>query len=348
MNFTDTRGLVLGKFLPPHAGHLRLARFAEVMVHQLDVVVATSKAESIPGGLRHQWMAELCPRANVHHLDDELPAYPHQHPDFWSLWKASLQNCLSEPPTHVFASEDYGAELAEVLGATFVPMTRPSGENSGPLAISGTELRREPWTHWEHLPNVVRPHFLRRIHIVGPESVGKSTLAADLAAEFGTVWVPEYARTWLTREGAPLKRPGGPDGSEQAAVTLGDMETIAQGHCASARSLERFATRRVFLDTDVLATTLWSKTLLGSVPDEVAEIAAAERPDLTLLLDVDVPFVPDAVRYLPEERRSFFDAYESLLQSAKRPYTILRGSWQERFDAACRAVRAVPPPKPLP
>jgi NadR type nicotinamide-nucleotide adenylyltransferase len=339
-----TRGLVLGKFLPPHAGHLRLVRFAEAMVDRVDVVVATSETESIPGALRVPWMKQLCPFATVHHLDEELPAYPDEHPEFWALWRASLLRCLGDAPTHVFASESYGAELADVLGAKFVPMARPGTEGDGPLAISGTELRRDPWNHWEHLPAVVRPHFLRHIHVVGPESVGKSTLCADLAAEFNTVWVPEYARTWLTRRGAPMEER---EGRAQPAVSLDDMIEIARGHTASVSSLAQAATRRLFLDTDVLATKLWSSVLLGSVPTEVEGLASEERPDLTLLLDVDVPFVPDSIRYLPEERRSFFQAYESLLQSAGRPYTILRGGWQERFSAARSASLAVPPPEPL-
>lgn len=341
MSSTQTRGLVLGKFLPPHAGHLRLVRFAAAMVDRLDVIVGTLPTEPIPGELRFAWMKELFPEATVHHLDEVLPAYPHEHPDFWELWKASLLRCLDGAPTHVFASEDYGAELARVLGATFVPVTRPTSEEDGPIAISGTELRRDPWKHWHYLPDPVRPYFLRRIHIVGPESVGKSTLAANLAQEFESVWVPEYARTWLTREGAPM------DG-ELARVTPQDMATIARGHRASAMSLERSANRRLFFDTDVLSTTLWSKTLVGSVPAVVTEMAALEEPDLTLLLDVDVPFVADSIRYLPEERQGFFRAFEDLLQSASRPYLVLRGGFEERLAAAVDAVQALPPPDPLP
>ena len=341
MNATPTRGLVLGKFLPPHLGHLRLVRFAAAMVDHLDVVVGTLAAEPIPGALRAEWMTELCPNAAVHHLDEELPASPLEHPDFWTLWKSSLLGCIGEPPTHVFASESYGAELARVLGATFVPLSRPSTPSDGPFPISGTELRRKPWVHWEHLPDVVRPHFLRRIHVVGPESVGKSTLAAGLADRFETVWAPEYARTWLTREGAPMK-------GDVAAVTLEDMVAIARGHTASVQSLERSANRRLFVDTDVLGSTLWSEMLLGSVPRELTELAAAEQPDLTLLLDVDVPFVQDSIRYLPDQRKAFFDAYEALLRAAERPYTVLRGGFEERFASAVLAVQNLPEPEPLP
>ncbi len=336
-----TRGLVIGKFLPPHVGHLRLVRFAQAMVDDLQIVVGSLPSEPIPGVLRTEWMAELCPQAAVHHLADELPAYPDEHPDFWQLWCAALLRTVGKPPTHVFASESYGAELARRLGATFVPVLRPNDATDGPLATSGTAIRQDPWKHWDHIPDVVRPHFLRRIHVVGPESVGKSRLCAQLAAEFNTVWVPEYARTWLTREGTPM------DG-ETAKVAPEDMIVIARGHLASQRALERSANRRIFLDTDVLATSLWSAVLHGATSETVERLAATERPDLTLLLDVDVPYVPDTVRYLPEERRSFFDRYEALLQSAGRPYTIIRGSFRQRINGAIEAVQAVPPPPPMP
>ncbi|QDV09445.1 Trifunctional NAD biosynthesis/regulator protein NadR [Planctomycetes bacterium Poly30] len=336
-----TRGLVLGKFLPPHAGHLRLLRFAEQMVDDLDVIVASVASEPIGSELRVRWMKELIPGATVHALTDDLPSLPEQSPDFWPLWRTSLLRCLERPPTHVFASEGYGAELARQLGARFVPVTRPGTDDEGPIATSGTAIRRNPWEHWRHLPDVVRPHFLRRIAIAGPESVGKSTLAARLAKEFETVWVPEYARDWLTREGAPM------DG-ETARVEPGDMVMIARGHAASQRALERSANRRLFVDTDALATTIWCEFLHGQVPEEVASIAEAEAPDLTLLLDVDVPFVPDPIRYLPEERRRFFDRYEAALQEAGRPFALIRGDFEERFRAAVDAVRAVPPPEPMP
>ncbi|VAW30185.1 hypothetical protein MNBD_BACTEROID07-850, partial [hydrothermal vent metagenome] len=39
--------------------------------------------------------------------------------------------------------------------------------------------------------------MLKRIAITGPESTGKSELAAWLASAYQTSWVPEYAREYL-------------------------------------------------------------------------------------------------------------------------------------------------------
>ncbi len=317
------KGLVLGKFLPPHQGHIYLCEFAQNYVEDLAIVVGTLKSEPIPGVLRHGWMTELFPGARVLHLTDENPQYPHEHPDFWQIWKASLTRILPWRPDYVFASELYGFPLAEILGAQFVPVD--VGRTAVP--ISGSQIRADPWSHWDSIPPCVRPFFLRRVCIFGPESTGKSTLTAQLARHFQTVCVPEYARTWLEpREGR---------------ISPADIPQIARGQIAAEDALARHANRLLFCDTDLLTTAIWSEVLFEGCPAWIRAEAQARRYDLTLLLDVDVPWVGDCVRYLPDERRSFFARCEAALEAAERPYVIIRGSWEERFSSACAAVNAL-------
>jgi nicotinamide riboside kinase len=38
---------------------------------------------------------------------------------------------------------------------------------------------------------------IQKIVVLGPESTGKSTLCAALAAHYQTIWTPEYARAYL-------------------------------------------------------------------------------------------------------------------------------------------------------
>src|SRR3954464_12879435 len=109
-------GMLLGKFMPPHLGHVYLVEFAQRFVDHLTVVVCSLPSEPIPGSLRFAWMRELFPAANVVHLTDDLPQEPCQHPDFWQLWHDSLLRVVPGRPDFVFASEDYGWKLAEVLG----------------------------------------------------------------------------------------------------------------------------------------------------------------------------------------------------------------------------------------
>ena len=42
---------------------------------------------------------------------------------------------------------------------------------------------------------------MKKIVIIGPESTGKSTLCEKLAAHYETVWVKEYAREFLLKNG---------------------------------------------------------------------------------------------------------------------------------------------------
>ena len=315
-----TTGMLLGKFLPPHLGHVFLGEFAARYVDRLTVVVCSLAREPISGELRFRWMRELFPFENVVHLTDELPQDPSEHPDFWNLWRTALQRVLPAKPDCVFASEQYGWRLAEELGATFVPVNAARDA----VPISGTAIRTDPMANWQYIPRCVRPYFVKRVCVFGPESTGKTTLCRKLADHFRTAWVPEYARTLLEARGGDVR--------------YEDMEPIARGHIASEDALSRNAHRVLFSDTDALATLIWSDTLFGRVPDFVREQAETRAADLYLLCAPDVPWVGDAVRYLPDGGRAFFERCEHELKARGRNYVVIRGSWDERFAAAAAAV----------
>lgn len=311
-------GLVLGKFLPPHLGHLYLCEFAQAQVERLCVVVGSLPGEPIPGALRHAWMQELLPGCEVVHLDEVLPQYPHEHEDFWTLWREALRRVMPFAPERVFASEAYGQGLAEVLGARFVPLEREA------MGISGTALREDPWAHWRWLVRPARPWFLKRVCVFGPESTGKTTLARQLAERYDTLWVPEYARALIEAQGGELQAP--------------DIERIAQGQLASERALARSAHRILFSDTDLLSTTIWSRELFGRCPDWIEAAAAEQRFDLTLLCDVDLAWEADVARYRPRGREDFLRRCEAALQAHDRPYVKISGEGPARLEAAIEAV----------
>ena len=47
-NTNPTRGLVLGKFMPPHQGHVYLVEFAKNYVDSLALVVETEPDQPVP------------------------------------------------------------------------------------------------------------------------------------------------------------------------------------------------------------------------------------------------------------------------------------------------------------
>ncbi len=317
---TARHGMVLGKFLPPHAGHVHLCEAARRMCDELTIVVGTLAGEPIPGELRVGWMRELMPDARIVHLTAALPQQPSEHPEFWRLWRETLLGLLPRAPDRVFTADAYGERLAAELGASWIPVD--PGRTVFP--ISGTEVRDDPMRHWESLPRCVRPYFARRVSVFGPESTGKTTLAARLARELATVHVPEFARAYLESRGGVFTRP--------------DLDVLGEGQIALEDSLARDANRVLICDTDPLLTVVWSEVMYGEASRWLRTTAAARRYDLTLLCEVDLPWVDDPVRYLPAERAQFLARCEAALRAARRPYTVVRGSGDARTLAARAAI----------
>ncbi|MCA9794031.1 MAG: AAA family ATPase, partial [Candidatus Eremiobacteraeota bacterium] len=308
-------GVVLGKFMPVHNGHRYLIDFARHYCDELTIVVGSLACEPIPGTLRVEWMRELYPAQRVVHVTDENPQYPHEHPDFWAIWRQTLQRALGHKPDYLFASEEYGQRLAEELGASYVP----TNGLRGLVAVSGSQIRQDPETHWQHLPSCVRPYFVRRICVFGPESSGKSTLAERLASHYQTVWVPEYARLYLERQGR---------------FETADIEPIARGQLASEQALARRARWLMFSDTDLLTTSIWADWLLQARHPWLDRQIEAQHYDLYLLCDADLPWKKDELRYLPHHGRQFLERCRTELETRKRPYALISGRGEERFQLA--------------
>ena len=312
--------------MPPTRGHQFLIEFARQYVERLTVLVCSLKRDPIPGELRYRWVREMFPQAEVRvvHETRELPQEPKDHPDFWNIWKGVIGDAAPEGVDYFFASEAYGQKTAEVIGGgcRYVEVDRPREL----VPISGSKVRAEPMRHWEMLPEVVRPYFLKRVCVFGPESTGKSTLAHDLAREFQTVYAWEYAR--------PLLDPQGGKCFEE------DIPMIVRGQVATEEALARQANRVLFCDTDVLTTTIWSDALFGSTPGWVRELAEQRTYDLYLVMDVDVPWVDDDQRFFSEQsvRREMFERFVSALGKRGRKYRIIRGDWARRFASAAEAV----------
>lgn len=314
------RGLVLGKFMPPHQGHCFLVNFARFYAQELVIVVGSMPTEPIPGSLRFQWMQELFPDCQVVHLDKVLPQYPHEDPHFWELWRTSLEAVVPGAIDLVFASEDYGSRLAQELKAQFLPLDIQRQS----IPISGTAIRENPLQNWDYLPACVRPYFLKRIAVLGPESSGKSTLAKDLARQYHSLAVPEYAEILLREQAGQLCE--------------ADMPRIAQGQWALEEALARQAQKVLFCDTDLLSTCLWWEELYGYTPPDLETRAKAQTYALTLLCKPDLTWHDDIHRLRPKTRLRFFERCQRKLEAWKRPYVVIEGQGKQRINHAMKAL----------
>ena len=322
-----TRGFFLGKFMPPHNGHLFVCDVARHRVDELTVLLCSHDAEPIDGHLRAAWMTEcLGPRCNLVHMHRDIPQEPKDHPDFWQIWKDAIFEHHPDPIDFVFGSEDYVLKLAEVLNAKpfIVDVDRQS------VPVSATKIREAPRQHWQHIPPPVRPYFQKRVTLIGPESTGKSTLSEILAKNFQTKAIPEYGRDY----DATFKQ--GTDWNAE------DFTMIAEGHIAMAAPIAANAGPIVIEDTDLLQTVVWSEALLKQAPPALVErLMAADHPNLYLLLSPDIDWIDDGTRYhsTAEERQWFHARLKHWLETIGAPWVEISGpSWTARERAAKHAV----------
>lgn len=313
------KGFILGKFLPPHAGHLHLVRSAMAQTEELTVLVCTILKEPIPGRLRYRWMCDLFPDANVVHVTDEVPSYPHEHPDFEAIWTALLKREV--PGTEVFfSSEDYGEDVARWLSIDHVLVDKERIT----FPVSGTVIREEALKHWEFIPEIVRPYFVKRIVLTGPESTGKTTMAQQLAQHFHTNWVEEYGRDYFVKNGGISE--------------ISDLSRIAEGQVRLEEEALLHANKLLFCDTDLIVTQVWSEIYFKQCPEEVIDLSHTRRYDLHLLMDIDIPWEDDGTREFPQLREWHFKRLKEELDQRNLPYVIISGSFEERFQACMMAI----------
>lgn len=316
-----TRGLVLGKFLPYHAGHAHLIRTARAQVDELVVLVCSIEREPIPGALRFRWVRDAHPDCRVVHVAEEVPQAPEEHAEFWPIWTALIARYAGRVDT-VFTSEDYGDELARRIGARHVCIDRERRT----VPISGSAIRADPMRYWEAIPPGVRPWFVRRVVLLGTESTGKTTLSRHLAKRFDTVMVEEYGRPYC-------------DTRPALSLELHDFEAIAWGQATWEDEGAELANRVLICDTDLHTTATWSDLVIGTRPWWLTDAARARRYDLVLLLDHHgTPWVDDGTRVLSGRRDEHMRLLRAELDAAGRTYHEIGGSFADREREAERLV----------
>ncbi len=167
------------------------------------------------------------------------------------------------------------------------------------------------------------------ICLTGPESTGKSNLAAALAAALDCPLVPEVARTYLT--GRP-------------AYTRADVLEIARRQVRAESQMLAAAHGTIVCDTDLLVLQVWWEEKYGALPDELVTALASRTPRVYLLTAADLPWEHDPLRENPHDRERLLARYEGLLDASGFPWALVSGQGEERLANALRALTTIEPP----
>ena len=175
------------------------------------------------------------------------------------------------------------------------------------------------------------------VAIVGAESTGKTTLAAELAATLrargqDAVAVDEALRDFCDREARTPRQ------DEQAAIAREQSGRIATA--AAAHAL-------VVADTTALMTAVYSDLVFGDTTLYASAEAAQRGYGLTLLTALDLPWQADGLqRDGPQVREPVDAKVRAALARAGVDYAVVAGTGPARLAAAVAAVdRVLAPPE---
>ncbi|MCA4899617.1 MAG: AAA family ATPase [Bacteroidota bacterium] len=308
------RGLVIGKFMPVHNGHLALIGFAKSQCNELIVSMSYTLIDPIDHNIRFGWLKQLLaddPNVRVEEslddFDDEsVPLFERT-----KVWARFIQKRFPKIDL-VISSESYGEPFAHHLGVPHVLFDLHRAQ----VPVSATLVREKPLTYWNYIPKIVQPYFVKKVCLYGPESTGKSVMAKKLADLYQTEWVPEVAREFVSSN----------------VFTVEEIVKIGNAHVARIAEKEKIANRFLFCDTDIITTQIYCNYYLHTVPPVLFELEKQVRFDAYFLFDIDVPWVADGMRDLSHLRKQMFETFKSELERRSLPYTFVQGNWDQRLQ----------------
>lgn len=314
------RGLIVGKFYPPHAGHHYLIRSGQAACDDLTVLVCHRPEHAIPGELRAQWLRQAHPGVIVRVIHDKIDD---RDSPAWA--RLALQEMDGKIDV-VITSEDYGKPWSEAIGCDHVQVDI----DRRAYPCSGTAVRKNPYTVWQYLSDPVKAYFAFRVCLVGAESTGKTTLTQALAAHYDTTWVPEYGRTY----------------SENVVKDVWNYTWASQDFTKIAKEQARIedeaattANKILVCDTDVFATSIWHKRYMGVRSPQVEKIASKRpRVSLYVLTDPETPFQQDGYRDGQDIRDWMHREFVDSLTMWGKDYIVVRGTPADRLETAVRAI----------
>lgn len=336
-----TVGFFGGKFLPLHLGHVYAIVQASTIVDELYIVLSHSekrdkelckntKMNYVENRVRLRWLHQIVKdldHVKVIEIEDNYSNVDYD----WEEGALAIKKRIGKQIDYVFSSEQ---EYESIFTKLYPESSHfLIDENRDTVPISATQIREEGvYKNWNFLPDVVKPHFVKKVVIVGTESCGKSTLTRNLAKIYNTSFVEEYGRTHC-------EKIGGCDG----IMLEEDYPLIAYTHKVKEYEAIENANKIVFIDTEATVTQFYSELYNHQHQSVLDEVANLQNYDLCLFLEPDVKWVDDGLRIHGEQssRLSNNTQLKQLLTDNNISFVPLTGDYNEKLNQSIEWIQRI-------
>ena len=126
--------------------------------------------------------------------------------------------------------------------------------------------------------------------------------------------------------------------------TYKDLLTIAKGQVKLEEQYTKQAREMnqslLFIDTDMYVMEVWCEFVFGKCHQYILDKIEAQKTELYLLCNIDLPWVKDKLREYPDlaTRAKLYKIYKDILTNQKVPWVEVSGDYNERLKTSAKAV----------
>jgi HTH-type transcriptional repressor of NAD biosynthesis genes len=310
-------GVILGRFRPPHMGHLFLVEQAFARCGALTILSPGKRFSPAMQRIEDAFAGYAAVVACA-----PPPISDPADPAFATAWAAMVRAAVPQV-TRVFSSDpDGAAAVARALGVEHIVIDAARQTHR----VSSTQIRAELARHFRFIAPGARPSLAVHVGLVGVESSGKTTLAQALARSIGAAIVDDPLR------GAPLAGDGMPGAATLEAAAIGleqRRRRAAEGNDAGV----------VVIDGCAITTMAWAARARRAISARFRDVVRWEHCDVWLFCEDDFGFVGPGARDEPEARATMKAALREQLATRAHVVTVA-GDHATRLQTALTAIEA--------